>query len=160
MGETGIWLIVTIVCGGLYYFNRYFDMNLHLSGVKLNTMNRSDQEIMCKAMIEVLADEEGFDTLPKFKFANLSKIKAAYGDNMRLSGFYDYGLKMIMIDVDYLSECGDTVKDMANLISHEWQHYVDHLNGITYDTHGVEICEARANRFEKKGSRIICKSLV
>ena len=109
-------------------------------------------------MLNFHKETQGVKSIPKIKVADLSKEKSEYDDS-RVEGLYVYNLKMIIIDVNHLKSRNRKLKDLARIVSHEWQHYVDHLNGITYDTVGVDMCENRATKFAVRGSRQIIKNL-
>lgn len=159
MEETTIWLLVILICGPLYLILIYFDRNEHLARLKLTDFLDSDHDGNIVNMINFLSEQYGVKP-PKYRRADLSKQTASYDKTIRLYGLYLTGQKMILIDVNHLKEIGFTMKKLAEVVAHEWQHYVDDLNGINYDTVGSDLCEARARKFEKKGSREIIRSWV
>lgn len=158
MTETTIWLLV-IVFGSIFYFgSKYFVENHHIARIRLSDMKDDDVLDLINNMLNFHKETQGVSTIPKFKFADLSKEKSGY-DDYPVNAFYVYKLKMILFDLNYMRSAGYNIKNLARIVSHEWQHYVDHLQGITYDTAGMEICEMRADKFEVVGMRDIIRNL-
>lgn len=158
MDETTIWFIVCLVGLPLYFLINYFTTNSHISSIKLSDIQDDGIKEICDDMIKLLMFVTNTTQKPKLKFGNLSKEVNVY-DGRRLHGAYYGHLKLIVIDLKHIREENYTIKDLAELVSHEFQHFVDHLNNITYDTVGVELCESRARKFSKKGQREILNNL-
>lgn len=151
-------IITIVVCLTFYYGLRWLERNGPFTMTKLRDMDNKDIDDFVKSMMNFLKETQGISKTPKYRFGDLSKQESAY-EVERVYGIYDYNLKLIVLDVAGLKEFGASIKDLTYLFSHEWQHYIDHLNGITYDTVGVEMCESRAVKFGKKYSREICKNI-
>lgn len=158
MDETVIWIIVCFVSLPVYLLIRYFTTNSYISSIKLSDIEDDGVSEICDDMINLLMVITETKKKPKLKFGDLSKEITKY-NNKRVHGLYVQHLKMIVLDLAYLRECKYTIKDLAELVSHEFQHFVDHMNNITYDTVGVELCESRARKFGKKGQREIVRNL-
>ena len=158
MDETTIWFIVCLVGLPLYFLIKYFATNSHISSIKLSDIQDDGVKEICDDMIKLLMFVTNTTQKPKLKFGVLSKEVNVY-DGRRLHGAYYGHLKLIVIDLNHIKEENYSIKDLAELVSHEFQHFVDHLNNITYDTVGMEICESRARKFSKKGQREILSNL-
>lgn len=158
MDETVIWFIVCLVGLPLYFFINYFATNSHISSIKLSEIEDVGVKEICDDMIKLLMFVTDTTQKPKLKFGDLSKEVNVY-DGRRIHGAYYGHLKLIVIDLKHIREENYSIKDLAELLSHEFQHFVDHLNNITYETVGMELCESRARKFEKKGRREIVSSL-
>jgi hypothetical protein len=154
MGENILVIVVGLLI--LWVF-RYLHTNQHLGRIKLDLMTDAGIQYTSKTMLEFLG-EEYKQKLPKLNFGDLSKHKAEYDIDL-VFGVYVYDQKMIVLDIDALKKHGHNINYLAEIISHEWKHYVDHLLDITYETVGVEMCEQRAHRFAKEGRKLIMKNI-
>ena len=158
MDETTIWALVSVVGIFVYFVINYLTTNSHISSIKLSDIQDEGVKEICDDMIKLLMFVTDTTQKPKLKFGDLSKEVNEY-DGRRLHGVYYGHLKLIVIDLKCIREDNYNIKDLAGLVSHEFQHFVDHLNNITYETVGMELCESRARKFERKGRREIVSSL-
>jgi len=158
MDETTIWTLVSVVGIFVYFVINHFATNSHISSIKLSDIQDEGVKEICDDMIKLLMFVTDTTQKPKLKFGDLSKEVNEY-DGRRLHGVYYGHLKLIVIDLKCIREDNYNIKDLAELVSHEFQHFVDHLNNITYETVGMELCESRARKFGRKGRREIVSSL-
>jgi hypothetical protein len=154
------YVVLMLVCGVFYYGMRYLTQNRHISSIPLSDITDPGIQELAESMVSFLNEVYGVQSKPpRIKLANLSGEDIVYDPNEQPAAQYDYKLKMILLDPNYMRYLGNDIRTLSIYMSHEWKHYSDHLEGITYESVGWEVCEARANKFQKEGSRKILENL-
>lgn len=153
--------LLAAIIGGVFYFTlKYFVDNRHISGIKLTNITDQGIQELVESMVNFLNEVNGVNAKPpRVKIADLSSENVEYNPSGQAAAIYDYKLKMIFIDANYMRSLDNNIKTLARYVSHEWKHYSDHLEGITYNSAGVEICEERARSFEVRGMKSIVRNL-
>lgn len=155
MEISNIIALSAIIIGGLGWIAMENGFKLKIT--YLSDLSDIEVNNLISLVLNLSAKREGVTT-PKFKITDLSK-HSNKKQNEHVLGLYTFHNKMIFIDVNRFIHRDADVNDIVKTIVHEFQHYVDDLNGLNEQNTVVELLEMRAEKAEKKYTNQIIKKI-
>jgi hypothetical protein len=137
--------LMAIVIGGLGTIA--LENGFKLKNTDVSDLSSVEVKKLISLTLDVCAEREGVKS-PKFQITDLSKH--AKLQNEHVLGMYLCQTKMIFIDVERFIYRGDNIGNMVSTIVHEFQHYVDDLNGSNETNTVLDLLELRADNAEVK----------